>query len=299
MDISLRSILTAGISTVTATTLVFAPSVQPPPPPERTVQLAAAVQPLAPQEPLLSVLLTSPLRLLGPAVTPGTLPPAPAPLAIPIAPNLANTIDNTYLAVEPWVQYGFEVATAVVRWIPYVGSFAGQIMVFYTFGESIVASGVFNFTDWLRGEGGVIENVVDFGIDVGLAFVWLGLDELAQFVPLPPFCCYPPRPPLQGPFLALEQVDTVMGPTPPPLASILMPVGAITDALVDANEEFFEVVSGLTEFGLFDVAEPVLRDLRLDVVADQIDINYFDLLKPPPSKKSTGSASCSPFRVTI
>ena len=104
MDISLRSILTAGISTVTATTLVFAPSVQPPPPPERTVQLTAAVQPLAPQEPLLSVLLTSPLRLLGPAVTPGTLPPAPAPLAIPIAPNLADTIDNIYLAVEPWVR---------------------------------------------------------------------------------------------------------------------------------------------------------------------------------------------------
>ena len=115
MDISLRSILTAGISTVTATTLVFAPSVQPPPPPERTVQLTAAVQPLAPQEPLLSVLLTSPLRLLGPAVTPGTLPPAPAPLAIPIAPNLANTIDNTYLAVEPWVRYGFQVAADVLR----------------------------------------------------------------------------------------------------------------------------------------------------------------------------------------
>ena len=79
-----------------------------------------------------------------------------------------------------------------------------------------------------------------------------------------------------------------MGPTPPPLASILMPVGAITDALVDANEEFFEVVSGLTEFGLFDVAEPVLRDLRLDVVADQIDINYFDLLKPATIQEVDG-----------
>ena len=54
MGISLRSIITAGISTVTATTLVFAPSVQPPPPPERTVQLASAVQPLAQQKPLLS-----------------------------------------------------------------------------------------------------------------------------------------------------------------------------------------------------------------------------------------------------
>ena len=44
----------------------------------------------------------------------------------------------------------------------------------YFFGESLVASGVFNFTDWLRGEGGVVENLVDFGVDVGLAFVWLG-----------------------------------------------------------------------------------------------------------------------------
>ena len=108
------------------------------------------------------------------------------------------------------MQYGFEVATAVVRWIPVAGWFAGQIMVFYNFGESIVASGVFNFTDWLRGDGGVVENLVDFGVDVGLAFVWLGLDEVAQFVPLPPFCCYPPRPPVQGPFLASE---TLAGPT--------------------------------------------------------------------------------------
>ena len=73
MDISLRSIITAGISTATATTLVFAPSVQPPPPPERTVRLAAAVQPLAQQQELLSVLRTSPARLLGPAVTPGAI----------------------------------------------------------------------------------------------------------------------------------------------------------------------------------------------------------------------------------
>ena len=107
------------------------------------------------------------------------------------------------------MQYGFEVATAVVRWIPFVGWFAGQIMVFYHFFESTVASGVFNFTDWLRGQGGIVENLVDFGVDVGLAFVWLGLDELAQFVPLPPFCCYPPRPPVQGPFLAL---GTLLGP---------------------------------------------------------------------------------------
>jgi hypothetical protein len=175
-------------------------------------QLTAAVQPLAlpEQPPLLDVLLNSPARLLGPAAPLGALPTPPAPAQFAIAPNLADTIDSVYIAVEPWVQYGFEVATAVVRWIPYVGWFAGQIMVFYNFFESMVASGVFNFTDWLRGDGGAIENLVDFGVDVGLAFAWLGLDELAQFVPLPPFCCYPPRPPVQGPFSTSQ---TLASPT--------------------------------------------------------------------------------------
>jgi hypothetical protein len=27
-------------------------------------------------------------------------------------------------------------------------------MVFYNFGQSMIASGVFNFTDWLRGDSG-------------------------------------------------------------------------------------------------------------------------------------------------
>ncbi len=143
-------------------------------------------------------MLSDPARLLGPARPIGTVSSPPAPIQFAIAPNLADTIDGIYLAVEPWVRYGFQIATDVVSWIPYVGWFAGQIMVFYTFGEGMVASGVFNITDFLRGNGGVIENVVDFGIDVGLAFVWLGLDEVAQFFPLPPFCCYPPRPPHEG-----------------------------------------------------------------------------------------------------
>jgi hypothetical protein len=84
------------------------------------VRLAAAVQPLQ-QEPLLSVLLNNPARLLGPAAPVGSLPPAPTPTAVAIAPNLADTIDNIYLAVEPWVHYGFQVATSVLSWIPYVG----------------------------------------------------------------------------------------------------------------------------------------------------------------------------------
>ena len=46
MKISARSVLMAGVATVTASAVVIAPSVQPPPPPTPTIQLAAAVQPL-------------------------------------------------------------------------------------------------------------------------------------------------------------------------------------------------------------------------------------------------------------
>jgi hypothetical protein len=99
----------------------------------------------------------------------------------------------------------------------------------YFFGESLVASGVFNITDWLRGDGSVVENLVDFGIDVGLAFVWLGLDELRQFVPLPPIPL-PPVPPLQGPFLAAE---TVVGPTETPGVGVENAGGSLVRALLD------------------------------------------------------------------
>jgi hypothetical protein len=55
---------------LTASAVAIAPSIQPAPPPTPapTVQLVAAVQPLDLQEqpPLLTILLNSPLRLLGP-----------------------------------------------------------------------------------------------------------------------------------------------------------------------------------------------------------------------------------------
>jgi hypothetical protein len=271
MQISARSIFMAGVATLTVTAVAAAPTVQPAPPrSEPTVQLTANVQQLLPQQPpLLTLLLNSPQTLLGPAAPLGTLPPAPTPLAIPIAPNLANTIDNIYIAVEPWVRYGFEVATSIVRWIPYVGWFAGQIMVFYNFGESIVASGVFNFTDWLRGNGGIAENLVDFGVDVGLAFVWLGLDELAQFVPLPPIPL-PPRPPLQGPFLAAA---TLMGPTGAPEV-------AVQNAASDLVNAVYTPVSNTITYGV-DVLQAALAPIPLvNIAGDQASILWNVLADP-------------------
>lgn len=227
MKISARSVLMAGVTTLTVTAVAAAPSVQPLPAPksELAVQLAAAVQP--PDEPgphLLQILLTDPARLLGPAVPFGTLPPTPAPIQFAIAPNLADTIDGIYIAVEPWVEYGALVATDLLGWVPWVGWLSGQIMVFYRFGEGMVASGVFNFTDWLRGDEGAIPNLVDFGLDVGRAFIWLGIDEWNYFLPpLPPLPIpRPPRPPAEGPFLAL---DSLLSPTETSGAGTETPIG--------------------------------------------------------------------------
>jgi hypothetical protein len=211
MKISARSALMAGVTALTVTAVAAAPSVQPLPPSRPEIRLAAAVQ-SPPDEPgphLLQILLTDPARLLGPAVPFGTLPPPPAPIQFAIAPNIADTIDGIYVAVEPWVEYGFLVASDVLGWVPWVGWLSGQIMVFYRFGEGMVASGVFNFTDWLRGDEGAIPNLVDFGLDVGRAFIWLGIDEWNYFLPpLPPLPIpRPPRPPAEGPFLATSLTD--------------------------------------------------------------------------------------------
>jgi hypothetical protein len=148
--------MAAGVSMLAVSAAVIAP-VHPTdaPAPDPAVRLAAAVEPLQPGEkpPHIPVLLRS--SELLPSVVPTAAPGAPSVLAVPIAPNLANGIDNLYLAVEPWVQYGFEVAAAAIAWVPYVGFLSGLIMDGYFFGESIVASAVFNFTDFLRGDGGL------------------------------------------------------------------------------------------------------------------------------------------------
>jgi hypothetical protein len=55
-----------------------------------------------------------------------------------------QAIKNIYNTVEPWVRYGFELATYAVGWVPSVGWLSGQIMIFYNFGERIPRSITFN-----------------------------------------------------------------------------------------------------------------------------------------------------------
>ena len=98
-----------------------------------------------------------------------------------------------YWAVEPWVEYGFELASYAVGWVPYVGWLAPQVMYFYYLGERIVRSAIFNTTEWLTGQGSFIENLGQFGVDTVNSFIYFANDQIGFW--LPPL---PPIPPLPG-----------------------------------------------------------------------------------------------------
>lgn len=60
-------------------------------------------------------------------------------------------IKNLYNAVEPWVQYGFNLTAWAVGWLPYIGILAPQINFFYYLGEPIVQAVLFNAIDFVDG----------------------------------------------------------------------------------------------------------------------------------------------------
>ena len=115
MKISAGSALIASVTTLTISAVTAAPSVQPLPPPRPAVQLAAAVQPLAAPR-----LFTPGAFLANPTQRFVFLSSAGQPFPTPVYPpvvggtSIDSTIKNIYNAIEPWVQWGFEVAAYAV-----------------------------------------------------------------------------------------------------------------------------------------------------------------------------------------
>jgi hypothetical protein len=92
--------------------------------------------------------LTSPGGLLAPAASMTNAAAVPTTLA---SGSVGDAIKAGYLAIEPWVQYGFNLAAYAVGYLPYVGFLAPQINFFYDLFEPMVQSGLFNIIDWLQG----------------------------------------------------------------------------------------------------------------------------------------------------
>ncbi len=77
--------------------------------------------------------------------------------------NIATAIENAYLAIEPWVYYGFELVVYAANYVIPFG-LANQILYIYNLFEPMVQSGLFNVLDWLSGS---------ISFSQGLANFWL------------------------------------------------------------------------------------------------------------------------------
>jgi hypothetical protein len=225
MDLSLRSVVTAGVTAMTASAIVVAPAVTPLPQ-HRTVEIALAadvrpVRPLVDDIKSLTTLVhtdqvaTQRQALVGGSAAVGAL-------------SAGSTVMDIYNAIEPWVQYGFEVATWAVGWVPVVGIFSGQIMVAYFTIEPLVRSVVQSFAYLLDLNIGAIPGTLVNGVvSAATAFVQGEINWVLGF--FPPFPPFPPLPfaatALAAPTAALA--GPMVGPT-----ALAGPVG---NAIVDAS----------------------------------------------------------------
>lgn len=221
MSAAVRSMLAAGAAVVTATALtVAAPEPAAPAPKAATshvaaapLRLTAAVQPLAVTD--LPELLTGWVQNLVPSAGAGVPTPQVQPLAL--GTSIGTFIENAYMTIEPWVEWGFELAAYVVGWIPWVGLLAPQIMIFYNTGEQIVQSVVFNFADWIDGQVGFLQGLRNIAVDTINAGIYFINQEIATY--FPPL---PPIPPIGGfaaavPDEGVDGGDELVDDSDPPL----------------------------------------------------------------------------------
>ncbi len=195
MNISARSCLAAGVAVATATAIAFAPSEKEPARATPTVRgFPAAVQLIAQVQPTVGATAVSPADFLALIVQHYVVPPSasrpfPTPQFPPVVggTSIGSSIKNIYNAVEPWVEWGVDVAAYAVGWVPYVGWLAPQIEIFYNFGERIVRSITFNIADWLDGTISFGQGLLNVGVDTVNAFIQLGIDQWNFWLwPLPP-----------------------------------------------------------------------------------------------------------------
>ena len=242
MAFSSRFAVRDGLAAFIAVVIAFALVVTPMPDTSRdlggptvvsheAVDLLDAGERLEPVRNLSAISSLSTARVLniGRALNSAAITPTIAPSPPLIA--LADFIDAAYVLIEPWVHYAVDVAAYVAAWIiPYVGWIViNQVDVVYNFVESLINSGVFNTTDWLRGDGSALKNIADWIVDLGLATIWLGIDEIDSWIPLPPLPIYPPRPPYAD-----------------------LPEGAFGDFLVGASHALAQVSNGI-----WNIWEPI------------------------------------------
>lgn len=124
----------------------------------------------------------------------GPLAAQAAPAAV-IPVSWATAIENFYNVVEPYVQYGFNLASYFAGWVPYVGILAPQINIFYYLFEPMVQAALFNSLDWLAGTITFSQGLNNFWSATSASINQFLVNEYNWFRSfLPPLPPWPPLP---------------------------------------------------------------------------------------------------------
>lgn len=214
MIVSARSYIAAGIAALTAGVIAIPTTVEPLAAPttisasvqrEQVALLAAARSFTAQAQPPGSFLVLTPQRAATQAPAPNSSPdavikasPTAAAAAAPATqaalvglPGLQNAIINAYTLINPWIDYGVDVAQYALSWVPVASFFAPQIGIFYySLIEPIMTSAVYNTAFVLGGTIGLVQgitNVINDSINAGMGFVNAQINWALSFLPpLPP-----------------------------------------------------------------------------------------------------------------
>ena len=190
MTVSVRSSLAAGLAAATLGAVVLVPVSTP-----RTDALTLSTDAFTWSSiELSSIELSAAVAPLLAPFTSATAAVNPGPVAAATG-SAGEAIINTFNAVEPFVQYGFELAAWATGYLPWpIGWLGQQIDIAYNTGEPIVQALVYSFAYLIDGQFDLIGLTLSYGLNLAVTnFVEGEIAWLLSFLPpLPPL---PPPPP--------------------------------------------------------------------------------------------------------
>lgn len=189
MTVSMRSTLAAGLAAATVSAAAVVPVTHPgsaaitlP-----SIALSASVLPFTqPAAAAAGAVLGD--NAPRPAAA-ATLPAFPGPITLSATGSAGDTIISAYNAIEPWVQWGFEVAAWAVSYLPWpLGWLGQQINIAYNTGEPIVQALVYSFAYLIDGQFDLIGPTLINGVNTAVNNLVTGeiAFVLSFFPPLPP-----------------------------------------------------------------------------------------------------------------
>ena len=195
MTVSMRSTVAAGIAAamlsataVVPVTLSGSATITLP-----SIELSASVLPLTqPAAAAAGAMLGAGSQRPAAAAA---LPTFPVPGTISATGSAGETIIGVYNAIEPWVQWGFEVAAWAVSYLPWPWGLLGQqINIAYNTGEPIVQALVYSFAYLIDGQFDLIGPTLINGVNTAVTNLVTG--EIAWVLSF-----FPPLPPISFPVL--------------------------------------------------------------------------------------------------